>query len=96
MTKQTKRKAAVAESVDAFLKSNRDDPNWRGGRRCRTCSHQNADQINAELRVFAKAKQNGHEMPWSRFFRDRLLKVYGLKCADTALMRHVRDCMEPA
>lgn len=58
-----------------------------------TCTHVNAAAIDRELRVFAKAKADGHEMPWARFIRDRLREVHGLNVVSTAVMRHVRDCM---
>lgn len=81
-------------SVEEFLKAKTKDRGWLGGTRCATCGHAQAEAINRELRVFAKAKQDGHAMPWKRFFRDRLGPVYGLKVVPTALMRHVRDCLE--
>ncbi len=97
MTKKAKSKASErAESVGTFLRNNQANPNWRGGSRCRTCSHPNSAEINSDLRAFAKARKRGHEMPWTRFFRDRLGKVYGLKCVNTAVMRHVRECMRIA
>lgn len=80
-------------SVEEFLRTTKRDPNWRGGQRCRTCVHKQADAINRELRVFAKAKEAGHEMPWARFIRDRLRVVYGLPLVHTAVLRHVRDCL---
>jgi hypothetical protein len=58
-----------------------------------TCSHVDAEEINNDLRVFAKAKEAGHQMPWARFLRERIQAVYGLQVVNTAAMRHVRDCM---
>lgn len=86
-------KQPKASSVEEFLKAKKRDPRWRGGSQCMTCTHPKAQAINGELRVFAKAKKDGHEMPWARFFRDRLREVYGLNLAHTAVMRHVHDCL---
>lgn len=80
-------------SVQDFLKEQRDSSNWKGGIKCKTCSHPKAKEINEEFRVFAQAKKDGHEMPWSRFIRDRLGEVYGVNWCHTAIMRHVRDCL---
>lgn len=44
--------------------------------------------------MFAEAKKAGHAMPWARFFKDRLAVVYKLNAVSTAIMRHVRDCLE--
>jgi hypothetical protein len=80
-------------SVGAFLEHNRLDKRWRGGQPCRTCSHVESKKINEEIRYFAKAKEDGHQMPWSRFFRDYITPVYGLNIVNTALMRHVHECL---
>lgn len=85
---------ARGSTLAEFLDANRSDPRWRGGQPCATCSHNEAKAINAEIRAFADAKQAGHLMPWSRFFRDRLTPVYGLHAVHTAILRHVRDCLE--
>lgn len=80
-------------SVGDFLAQNRLNKRWRGGQPCRTCSHTKSTKINEELRYFAKAKAEGHQMPWSRFFRDYIKPTYRLDIVDTAMMRHVHDCL---
>ena len=86
-------KRAKAQSVEAFLREKKRDPRWGGGPACRTCTHPQADAINRELRIFAKAKKAGHAMPWSRFISDRIRTVYGLNLAHAAVLRHVRECL---
>lgn len=88
------RPASKPASIEEYLRTKKHDPSWRGGRRCQTCEHAKSADINRELRVFAKAKSDGHEMPWSRFYRDRLREVYGIRLSNAALTRHVQECLE--
>lgn len=81
-------------SVQDFLKANRDPAAWKSGPKCKTCSHPKAKEIDEEFRVFAQAKKDGHEMPWSTFIRERLQEVYGLRGSRTAIMGHVHECLE--
>lgn len=80
-------------SLSKFLAENKHDRAWRGGTPCRTCAHKQARAINADMQEFAKAREDGHEMPWAVFYRKRLAPLYGLRLNMTAVMRHVRECL---
>lgn len=65
----------------------------RGGVPCSTCAHKQIRAINADIGEFAKARAEGHELPWSAFFRAYLRPEFGIKLGDDAIMKHVRRCL---
>ncbi len=86
-------KKKTRQSVEEFLASRTHDPRWRGGHRCKTCVHPEAEAINHDIRAYFEAAKNSHGMPWTRFVRERIEPEYAVGVQPGAVMHHAIKCL---